>query len=118
MIQQLRLGVWESYMACWTDPDEADRKLVLSHLLGARCTYTDPNIEITGIDELSDYMVQFQKNHPGAKFVTTRFNTHHDCTLTHWSMVSNEGVVLRRGASFGVFKDGKLSKIVGFFWDA
>jgi hypothetical protein len=116
MIEYLRLGIWESYMACWTDPDLWDRKMVLSHLLDASCSFTDHNIEISGIDDLSDYMGQFQKNHPGAKFVTTNFNDHHDHSLLHWKMVNSEGMILRKGANFGIFKDGRLSKIIGFFF--
>jgi len=118
MIDQLSLGIWESYIACWSDPDQKDRKTILSHLLDAGCTFTDPNIEIAGIDDLSDYMSQFQNNHLGVKFVITSFNVHHGNSLTHWNMVNSEGVILRKGASFGIFKDGKLSKISGFFWDA
>ena len=118
MADNLHSHIWESYTACWSNPDEANRKELLSQLLTNDCTYTDPNLIAVGIDNLSNYMAQFQNGNAGAKFITTDFKVHHDQSLTHWNMVNSKGTILSKGASFGVYKDGRLCKITGFFWGA
>ncbi len=109
---------WQSYSDAWSNPDETKRKEILSQLLTIGCVYTDPNIQTIGVDSLSDYMGEFQKGFPGAKFVITNFIVHHDQSLTHWDMVSGEGAILSKGASFGFNEGGKLAKMTGFFWNA
>jgi hypothetical protein len=79
------------------------------------CVYTDPNMVAVGVDELSDYMAQFQQGFTEVKFATTKFVVHHDQSLTHWNMVNSENAIVGNGISFGMFKDGKLIKMTGFF---
>ena len=118
MTDNLYSEIWEAYTTCWSNTDETNRKQKLSQLLNVDCTYTDPNIETIDIDSLSNYMGQFQSGYSGAKFVTTDFKVHHDQSLTHWNMVNSDGTILSKGASFGAYKNGKLCKMTGFFWNA
>jgi hypothetical protein len=107
--------IWELYTACWSNPNETERKQTLSKIIDDRCVYTDPNMVTVGIDNLSDYMAQFQKGSPGIKFVTLNFTIHHDQSLTHWNMVNAEQKIVRKGISFAMFANQKLIKMTGFF---
>jgi hypothetical protein len=112
------LEIWQAYGASWSEPNEKKRKETLQKQLILTCNYTDPNVDILGIDNLSDYMGEFQKGFPEAKFVLTDFKVHHDQSLAHWNMVDGNGNILSKGTSFGIYKDGQLIKMTGFFWDA
>ncbi|NBA88320.1 hypothetical protein GVN16_21285 [Emticicia sp. CRIBPO] len=109
------LEIWEAYSASWSEPDETIRKEILSEQLSPDCNYKDPDVDISGIENLSDYMEEFQKGLPGAKFVITDFKVHHDQSLTHWNMVDSHGNTLSQGASFGMYRNGQLIKMTGFF---
>jgi hypothetical protein len=77
--------------------------------------YTDPNIQAIGHMQLSGYMQEFQSSALGCKFVTTKFESHHDRSLVHYDMVDGKGTVLVKGASYGVYRaDGRLMQMVGF----
>ncbi len=118
MTDNLHLEIWEKYGASWSEPNEKIRKENLQEQLVSTCKYTDPNVDILGIDKLSDYMGEFQNAFPGAKFVVTDFKIHHDQSLAHWNMVDGDGNILSKGASFGMYKDGQLTKMTRFFWNA
>ena len=107
--------IWETYTSCWSIPDEKERKEILTIIIDTDCVYTDPNMVAVGIDNLSDYMEQFQQGFAGVKFATTNFTVHHDQSLTHWNMVNSENEIVGNGVSFGMFKNGKLIKMTGFF---
>jgi mannose-6-phosphate isomerase-like protein (cupin superfamily) len=49
--------------------------------------------------------------------VVTDFKVHHDQSLAHWNMVDGNGTVLSTGASFGIYKNAQLTKMIGFFWE-
>ena len=107
--------IWESYTACWSNPNAEERKKILSNIIYQECVYSDPNTVAVGIDILSDYMGQFQKGFEGVKFVTTSFTVHHDQSLTHWNMVNSENNIVGKGISFGMYNNGKLIRMTGFF---
>lgn len=111
------LEIWEAYGNAWSEPIEIIRKQTLNLFLIPDCSYTDPNVEITGIDAISDYMKEFQKGFPGARFVVTDFKIHHEQSLAHWNMVDGQGDILSKGASFGMYKNEQLIKMTGFFWE-
>lgn len=115
MTNNFFLETWKAYGAAWSEPNESKRKMILTKQLVTDCNYSDPNVDITGIDKLSVYMEEFQKSFPGAKFVVTDFKEHHNQSLAHWNMVDGNGNTLCTGASFGMYQNGQLIKMAGFF---
>ncbi|OAE90410.1 nuclear transport factor 2 family protein [Flavobacterium psychrophilum] len=114
--QNSKRTTWENYANAWSETNESSRLQVLGNNLVAEATYSDPNIETIGHTDLSNYMVQFQQNFGGAKFVTTTFVEHHNQALIHWNMENSDGNVLVKGASFVKFNDEKLASMTGFFF--
>ncbi len=107
--------LWEIYTSSWSETDDVKRMKLLEKCVHPDCLYTDPNIQTIGLEQLSGYMKEFQNNAPGCKFVTTKFESHHDRSLVHYDMVDSNGAVLAKGASFGMYgEDGRLMKMVGF----
>lgn len=106
---------WNIYTNSWSEIDAEKRATLLGQSVHPDYTYTDPNLHTSGYDRLSEYMAQFQKNVPGGKFVTSKFEKHHDRCLVHYDLVSHDGNVLTQGASYGMFgADGRLVQMVGF----
>jgi len=107
--------VWETYRASWSNANHAVRTDELQKIMTEDFEYRDPNVELTGHKQLSDYMSQFQREFAGASFVITDFHYHHDKSLAHWSMVNFEHEVMVTGTDFAVYEHGKLKQITGFF---
>ena len=93
---------WEIYTGSWSEKDGAQRQQIFAKVLHPECEYSDANIHVEGHDGLSDYMSEFQKNVPGARFVTTSFIEHHGRTLAHAAVVrhlTTAGEAVAEGAS-------------------
>ncbi|MEM1337575.1 MAG: nuclear transport factor 2 family protein [Bacteroidota bacterium] len=107
--------VWETYSTSWSNGNIVERLEELRKIMTEDFEYRDPNVELTGYQQLSEYMSQFQKEFVGASFVVTDYQYHHDKSLAHWNMVNTENEVLGNGADFAIYEDGKLKQITGFF---
>jgi hypothetical protein len=115
MKNDARKTTWELYTSTWSEAHADTRVKMLERSVHPDYAYTDPNVQARGHIQLSDYMAEFQKNVPGGKFVTTKFEQHHDRCLVHYDLVGVDESVLTTGASYGVFgADGRLVQMVGF----
>ncbi len=115
MENDARKATWEIYTSTWSETHADTRMKMLERSVHPDYAYTDPNLHARGYIQLSDYMAEFQKNVPGGKFVTTKFEQHHDRCLVHYDLVGVDASVLTTGASYGMFgADGRLAQMVGF----
>jgi hypothetical protein len=115
MENSVQRDMWEIYTGAWSEADVAKRQILLEKCAHPDCLYTDPNIQTMDLEQLSGYMKEFQNNAPGCKFVTTKFESHHDRSLVHYDMVDSKGTVLAKGASYGMYRaDGRLVQMAGF----
>lgn len=106
----------ETYGKSWTETDTSKRLQLFEQCLSPDCVYTDPTSQLTGYEQFSGYMSEFQRNVPGGAFVATDLQSHHGRSLMHWNMVDGEGKVLSRGASYFLYGvDGRLVQMTGFF---
>lgn len=107
---------WELYRSCWSDSSSANRKNRLREITSNNFEYRDPNIEIKGYQDLSDYMEQFQNEYSSATFVIMEFLAHHNRSLARWNMVDLHNEVLGNGSSYALYDEGgKLKQVTGFF---
>jgi hypothetical protein len=115
MENDVHSSAWETYTSSWSEADSDKRMKMLERSVHPDCSYTDPNFHAAGHTQLSGYMAEFQTQAPGGKFVTAKFEQHHGRCLVHWDLVSTDGSVLTKGASYGMFGvDGRLVQMVGF----
>ena len=106
---------WKTYRASWSNENSIKRAYDLRKITSDDFVYRDPNIELNGFEQLSDYMTQFQKEFAGASFIITDFIEHHNRSLAHWNMVNSENEVVANGTDFATYENGKLKQITGFF---
>ena len=107
--------IWETYRISWSNDNSVERTDELQKIMTIDFEYRDPNVELKGHEELSDYMSQFQKEFVESSFTIQDFQVHHDRSLTHWSMVNAENEVVGKGTDFATYENGKLKQITGFF---
>ncbi|MDO5969770.1 nuclear transport factor 2 family protein [Flavivirga aquimarina] len=107
--------IWDIYRTCWNETSSVQRAEKLQKILTDDFEYKDPNFEVKGYIQLSDYMKQFQEEFEGASFVTTDINIHHNRCLVNWNMINDNNEVLSNGTSFVLYENNKLKQITGFF---
>ncbi len=107
--------IWETYGNCWSDNNTEQRTCRLSEIISDDFEYQDPNVELKGLRELSDYMEQFQNEFKGASFAITDFNIHHDRSMANWNMLNKKNEIVGNGTDFAQYKNGKLQQITSFF---
>ena len=107
--------IWDTYRGCWSEANTIQRTEKLQKILTDDFEYRDPNFEIVGYQQLSDYMREFQDQFVGSSFVTKDINTHHNRCMIHWNMVNGKNEVLSNGTSFVLIENNKLKQITGFF---
>ncbi len=107
--------VWETYRSCWNNSDSQRRTDRLNEIMTQDFEYRDPNIELKGHAQLSEYMEQFQSEFKGASFVVTDFKIHHNRSMAKWNMINEQNEVVGNGVDFAQYEDGKLNQINGFF---
>ena len=107
---------WQIYTAAWAQQDRAQRLKMLQQALNAHCTYCDPLVKTEGLDELSDYIDEFQTNTPAGKIVTTAFSFHNYQSLAQWEMLDSMDSLVKSGFAYGRFDfHNRLLVITGFF---
>ena len=108
------------YMAAWNEADAAIRQSLLEQCWADRGVYIDPNVELDGREQLSQYIAKVQAARPGARLeFVSGIDAHHDVVRFLWRRVNSDGTFGDTSIDFGeIGPDGRLTKIVGFFGDA
>jgi hypothetical protein len=109
-------AVWDRYVASWKVQSLAEKRALFETCLAPGSRYTDPLRVAQGWDELLAYMVEFQKQAPGAHFVTEYFASHHQKSIARWKMLSADAAPIGEGMSYGEYDaNGLLVAMTGFF---
>ena len=107
----------DRYCRAWNEPDPERRRAILTEAWGADARYTDPTVDLRGVDALADHIGGVHATYPGARIERlSAVDRHHDVLRFAWRMVLADGRALPDGIDFGELgPDGKLARIVGFF---
>ncbi len=106
---------WQRYAQIWSS-DAATHEREMAVCLTADVTYRDPLTVLSGHEDFSKYMADFQGNFPGCRFKIKEARTHHGRSLATWDLVDAQGGVVMPGMSYALLADdGKFSEFNGFF---
>ena len=108
-------SIWETYRSCWDEKDSETRLNRLGEIMYDDFQYKDPNIEVIGYHDLSNYMMKFQEQFGDASFEVTAIDIHHDSIMANWNMLDSNNQIVSRGVDFAKFENGRLQQITGFF---
>jgi len=107
--------LWQRYARIWS-ADEAMRGIELQACVEDGVHYADPNASIDGAVALSSYMRGFQANMPGCSFRIDAVLSHHERSISFWSLIGPDAQAVKKGTSFARHgADGRLADISGFF---
>jgi hypothetical protein len=109
-------AVWQRYTESWSAASESAKREIFEQCLAPSCAYSDPLMQARGWDELSAYIVTFQRQLPGARFVTEYFLAHHGRSIARWKMLNGAGAEIGSGISYGEYDaQNRLVAMTGFF---
>jgi hypothetical protein len=105
------------YCAAWDEPDALRRRAILQEVWAADGRYTDPTVDLEGVDALGAHIGRVQETYPGSHIERlSAVDLHHDVLRFTWRRMLADGQPRPDGVDFGVLApDGKLALIVGFF---
>ena len=106
-----------AYVNAWNEPDSDKRMALLEIAWSETGMYVDPTVELSGREALSDHIAAMQAKRPGARIVlTSGTDEHHGQLRFHWRLDLGDGTQGAESVDFGMLdRDGRLSRIVGFF---
>ena len=109
--------VVRGYVAAWNERDADARLRLLESACAHGLRYVDPEVEATGLEELSSVIADFQTEYPGhALRLDTAVDAHHDVVRFAWLVERHDGTTLARGMDACLRSaDGRLTLVVGFF---
>lgn len=107
--------VFDIWSESWAITERTKRDELLKTILADDFRYTDPLIELSGLNEVSDYIAEFHKQSPGITFAQTNVVSHHNKNLVKWNTLNENKEVIDGGSSFVLVEDNKLKDITGFF---
>jgi len=107
--------VFNIWSESWAITERTKRDELLKKILADDFHYTDPLIQLSGLNEVSDYIGEFHKQSPGITFVQTNVISHHGKNLVKWDTLNQNKEVIDGGSSFVLVENNKLKDITGFF---
>ena len=106
----------ENYLTCWNETDPAARRALLEAHWALDATYTDPLVDIAGLDALDATIAGAQAQFPGFVFTPIGpVDAHHDIARFTWGLGPSGAEPLVVG--FDVVTtdaDGRIASVLGF----
>ena len=110
------LKTWNAYQSAWAPISVAERRELLAKSVADNIVYTDPALQVDGVEALAERIGKSQEQFPGAHFRNDSFLEHHDQAIFQWTMLTGEGAEAVKGTSYARFgADGRLVQATGFF---
>ena len=107
----------DTYCTAWSEPDSVRRDQIIKSVWANDGTYTDPNVDVDGVEALSEHIGRVIARRPGAHVIrTSAVDRHHNLVRFLWKVVLPDGSSLVQGIDFAELSEaGNLRRIVGFF---
>jgi hypothetical protein len=105
----------ERYIAAFNETDAARRRELLEALFTNDSTYTDPQVDLRGRDEIDGFIAQTQGHFPGFTFTLGgAVDAHHDQARFQWHAGPAEEPDQFVGFDVIVADDGRIRSVYGF----
>ena len=110
-------AVVDLYCQCWNEGSPESRRALLAQVWAEDATYTDPTVDLVGVDQLSQHIGVVLEQSVGSRIVrTSAIDLHHSVFRFTWHKELSSGEILPEGIDFGeIGEGGMLTRIVGFF---
>lgn len=116
MAEEKYLEIWSRYQDAWANISAEEREKLLCRAVVEDCTFSSPQAEGHGRQQLITHIEEFQKQYPGASFKTHKLIVHHGQLLAEWMMYDGNGAEFLPGTSYArIGTAGQLIALTGFW---
>ena len=103
------------YIAAFNETDPARRRELLEATFTADSAYTDPQVDLRGLDEIDGFIAQTQAHFPGFTFsLGGSVDAHHDQARFQWHAGPSADPAQFVGFDVIVADDGRIRNVYGF----
>ena len=103
------------YIETFNETDTDRRRELLEALYTSECTYTDPNVDLQGADQIAGFIEQTQERFPGMTFTLGGpIDAHHDQARFQWHAGSADAPDAFVGFDVILTEDGRIRNVYGF----
>jgi hypothetical protein len=105
----------DRYLACWNETDARARRALLAEHWTADAIYTDPLVDVEGLDALDATIAAVQAQFPGFVFTPIgAVDAHHDVARFSWGLGPAGEEPLVVGFDVVTTRRDRISSVVGF----
>lgn len=109
----------DQYFAMWNTTDQASRHALVERIWTDDAQYVDPRTRALGRGQIEDMVSEVRRAAPHLSFRRVGDALmHNEFVWYAWEMCGSDGAVIGGGVSFAEIADGRLRRLVGFFYDA
>lgn len=103
------------YLDAFNETDADRRRALLEELYTPDCTYTDPQVDLHGIEQVNGFIAQTQEQFRGFTFTLGGpIDAHHDQARFQWHAGPAESPDAYVGFDVIVTEDGRIRNVYGF----
>ncbi len=109
----------ERYLDTFNETDANRRRELLSTLYAADSTYTDPHVQVRGLQQIDGFIIQTQERFPGFTFTLgSAVDAHHAQARFQWHAGPPEDPDRYIGFDVIVTDEGRIRSVYGFMDEA
>jgi hypothetical protein len=103
------------YLETFNETDAGRRRELLEALYAPECTYTDPQVDLRGPEQIDGFITQTQERFPGVTFTLGGpIDAHHNQARFTWHAGPAEAPAAFVGFDVIVAEDGRIRNVYGF----
>lgn len=104
-----------TYLETFNETDADRRRGLLEALYAPECTYTDPQVDLHGPEQIDGFIEQTQERFPGVTFTLGGpVDAHHNQARFQWHAGPAEAPDAFIGFDVIVAEDGRIRSVYGF----
>jgi len=103
------------YIDSFNETDARRRRAAIDSLYTEDCSYTDPNVALTGRDAIDAFIAGVHQQFPGVVFTLAgAVDAHHDQARFTWHAGPPGAAPVAVGFDVTVFDNGRIRRVYGF----
>jgi SnoaL-like domain len=103
------------YLEAFNEPEAGPRRALLEALYTPDCSYTDPHVELQGLEQIDAFIAQTQERFPGFTFkLGSVIDAHHNQARFQWHAGPADAPNAYVGFDVIVTEDERIRNVYGF----
>lgn len=108
-------NVVNRYLQSFNETNAERRRASLREVYAEDAAYTDPHVELRGLEQIDGFIAAVQAKYPGVVFsLGGTIDAHHDTARFTWHAGPPGAEPVAVGFDVAVFEQGRIRRIYGF----